>query len=72
VGTEVGLLYPLSKAAPGKIFIPASEEMLCPDMKKITLDDIVTCLEHMSGEVKVPEEIRLPALKAVQGMLDLA
>jgi quinolinate synthase len=72
VGTEVGLLHPLSKAAPGKTFIPASEEMLCPDMKKISLDDIVACLEHMSGEVKVPEEIRRPALKAVQGMLDLA
>jgi quinolinate synthase len=72
VGTEMGLLHPLSKAAPGKTFIPASEEMLCPDMKKITLDDIVACLENMSGEVKVPEETRLPALKAVQGMLDLA
>jgi quinolinate synthase len=69
VGTEVGLLHPLSKAAPGKTFIPASEAMLCPDMKKISLDDIVACLENLSGEVKVPEEIRVPALKAVQGML---
>lgn len=72
VGTEVGLLHPLSKVAPGKTFIPASEEMLCPDMKKISLDDIVRSLTEMSGEVKVPEDIRLPALKAVQGMLDLA
>ena len=72
VGTEVGLLHPLSKAAPGKTFIPASEAMLCPDMKKITLEDIARCLEEGSGEVKVPEAVRVPALKAVQGMLDLA
>lgn len=72
VGTEVGLLHPLSKAAPGKRFIPASDAMLCPDMKRIALSDIVTCLETLSGEVKVPEEVRVPALKAVQGMLDLA
>jgi quinolinate synthase len=72
VGTEVGLLHPLAKAAPGKTFIPASEAMYCPDMKKIALTDIVNCLESMSGEVKVPEEIRVPALKAVRGMLDLA
>jgi quinolinate synthase len=72
VGTEMGLLHPLSKAAPGKTFIPASEAMFCPDMKKISLGDIVACLEEMGGEVKVPEEIRVPALKAVRGMLDLA
>ncbi len=35
VGTEVGLLYPLKKANPDKKFYPASEQMLCPDMKKI-------------------------------------
>jgi quinolinate synthase len=46
--------------------------MLCPDMKKISLSDIVDCLENRSGEVKVPEAIRAPALKAVRGMLDLA
>ena len=72
VGTEVGILHPLGKAAPGKTFVPASEAMLCPDMKRITFADIVVCLENMSGEVKVPEEIRVPALKAVEGMVALA
>ncbi len=72
VGTEVGLLHPLAKAAPGKTFLPASEAMFCPDMKKITLADIVFCLESMTGEVTVPEAIRIPALKAVKGMLELA
>jgi quinolinate synthase len=46
--------------------------MLCPDMKKITPQDILNCLKNMSGRVKVPEEIRLPALTAVRRMIDLS
>jgi quinolinate synthase len=72
VGTEMGLLYPLAQKIPGKTFYPASEKMVCPDMKKITLQDIVDCLENFSGQVKVPEDIRLPALAAVTRMLDLS
>ncbi len=71
VGTEVGLLYPLAKACPDKVFYPAAAVMECPDMKKITLAEILGTLERMEGEVKVDEAIRIPALKAVQGMLDL-
>lgn len=70
IGTEIGLLYPLKKACPDKFFYPASARMECPEMKKIRLEDIVLSLETLGGEVKVPEEIRVPALKAVLGMLD--
>jgi len=72
VGTEIGLLYPLKKANPDKNFYPASMSMLCDEMKKISLEDIVRSLEHLDGQVKVPENIRVPALKAVQRMLDLS
>ncbi len=69
VGTETGLLYPLKRANPGKEFFPASAAMECEDMKKITLEDIAKSLEFMEGQVKVPENIRLPALKAVSRMI---
>jgi quinolinate synthase len=72
VGTEVGLLYSLSQKNPAKRFYPASEQMMCPDMKKISRQDILTCLENLSGEVKVPEKIRVPALSAVKRMIELA
>lgn len=72
VGTEVGMLYPLRKAMPNKRFYPASEAMVCPDMKKITLGDIERCLVEMTGEVRVPESIRMPAKQAVQRMIDLS
>jgi quinolinate synthase len=72
VGTEVGLLYPLKKANPDKNFYPASEQMLCPDMKKISLEDVARSLEYMEGEVNVPEDIRQSAFKAVQRMVALS
>ncbi len=72
VGTEIGLLYPLAQKIRGKTFYPASDKMVCPDMKKITLKDILECLENLSGQVKVPEDIRTPALVAVNRMIDLS
>jgi quinolinate synthase len=71
VGTEVGLLYPLQKENPDKIFYPASEGMLCPDMKKITLEDVLASLTDLAPEVKVPEPVRLPAFEAVKRMIEL-
>jgi len=71
VGTENGLLHPLQKANPGKKFHPLSESMICPDMKKITLEDVARSLEYKEGIVEVPEEIRVPALAAVERMINL-
>ncbi|MBI5552010.1 MAG: quinolinate synthase NadA [Desulfobacterales bacterium] len=71
IGTEQGLLYPLQKANPDKHFYPASKKMICKNMKKIGLDDVHRCLTNLSNEVKVPESIRLPALKAVEQMIAL-
>lgn len=71
VGTEVGLLHGLQKANPGKRFFPLSERMFCPDMKKISLADVVSCLERLEHRVTVPEAIRLKALGAVQRMLEV-
>ena len=71
IGTEQGILHPMKKANPDKRFFPASTKMICKNMKKIGLADVLKSLEEMSGEVKVPEEIRVPALQAVQAMVDL-
>jgi quinolinate synthase len=72
VGTEVGMRYPLEKACPDKTFHMVSPRMHCDDMKKITLADILHCLETLDGEVKVPEDIRQPALKAVEKMIAIS
>lgn len=71
VGTETGLIYPLQKANPGKSFYPASEQMYCEDMKKISLQDVEASIENINGEIRVPEEIRISALSAVQKMFSV-
>jgi len=69
VGTEVGLIHRLRKENPGKRFIPVSEQAICPNMKLITLEKVLWSLEEMSPQVKVPEDIRLKAIAAVDKML---
>ena len=70
VGTEKGLLHPLQKANPDKAFHLVADHMVCPDMKKTTLADILRALEDgNTREVKVPEVIRNRAVTAVERML---
>jgi len=69
VGTEMGIIHRLRKENPGKRFIPVSEQAICPNMKLITLEKVLWSLEEMSPEVKVPAEVRLRAIAAVDKML---
>ncbi|OGR10116.1 MAG: quinolinate synthase [Desulfobacula sp. GWF2_41_7] len=71
LGTENGLLYPISKTYPDKKFYPASGKMECRDMKKITLEKLLESLETLSGRITVPEDIREKAWGSVQKMIEL-
>jgi quinolinate synthase len=72
VGTEIGIIHRLRKENPGKTFIPVSEQAVCPRMKLITLESVVWSLEDLSPEVRVPEETRIRAKRAVDRMLQFA
>lgn len=69
IATEVGLIYRLQKDNPGKKFYPASEHAVCPNMKRTTLEKVFWSLEEMKDEVRVPDEIRKKARKAIDAML---
>ena len=69
VGTEIGILHRLRKENPDKIFHPVSEEIVCSDMKKVTLDNLAACLREMKHEVTVPEDIAAKSRKAIEAML---
>lgn len=71
VGTETALLYRLRNENPGKLFYPASEKMICPNMKLITLEKVLWSLEDMQYAVKVEENIRRMAWTAVDRMLKI-
>ena len=72
VGTEIGLMYRLKKDNPEKSFYPLRRDMVCPTMKMTTLFSILRALKENSYVVKVPEEIRAPAKKALDRMLDIS
>jgi quinolinate synthase len=71
IGTETGLLYKLRKDNPDKTFYPLRKDMVCPNMKKTSLNSVLNALETMTYKVKVPEEIRVPAKKALDRMLQV-
>ncbi len=71
VATEIGLLHPLQKHNPDKRFYPASPDMICQDMKKTGLQEILRALEVEGPVVKVQEKVREKAYKAVERMMQV-
>ena len=70
VGTETGILHRLRHENPGKKFWPAAE-LVCPNMKKTTLEKVRDCLRDLSPVVTVPEEIAVRAKRAIDAMLSV-
>ena len=71
IGTETGLMYGLRKQNPDKTFYPLRKDMVCPNMKKTSLRSILHSLESETYKIKVPEEIRVPAKRSLDRMLDV-
>ncbi|MCM8826981.1 MAG: quinolinate synthase NadA, partial [Candidatus Omnitrophica bacterium] len=72
VGTETGLLYRLGKENPDKLFYPASEETICPNMKLTTLEKILWSLEDMKYEVIIENNLIQKARLAIDRMLQFS
>jgi quinolinate synthase len=71
IATETGMLYPLRKDNPDKVFYPARENAVCKYMKMITLPKVLRSLEEDIYEVKVPLHTALKAKKSIDRMLEI-
>lgn len=71
IGTEMGILYELKKRNPNKKFFLLSQGLLCKNMKKTNLPDVYYSLKEMKYEIRVEENIRIKAKKALDRMLEL-
>ena len=71
IGTEEGLLHRLRKESPDKKFYLVSNEMVCPNMKRTKLESVLTAMEKMQYVIKVPEDIRVRAKRALDRMLQI-
>jgi len=71
IGTEEGLLHRLRKDSPDKEFILLSRKMVCPNMKRTHLSSVLAAMEKMQYVIKVPDEIRVKAKRALDRMLEI-
>jgi quinolinate synthase len=70
IGTETGILYRLREDNPGKKFYALSEEAICQDMKKITLEMLLESLKDESGSIELDREIIEQAKGSIDKMLE--
>jgi quinolinate synthase len=70
IGTESGILHMLKKQNPDKKFHMLTNDFICPDMKKATLDDVLNALEHMRYRVELDNETIEKALSSLNRMLN--
>ena len=71
IGTESGLLHRLEKENPGKRFYPLSSYTVCPNMKMNSLETVRDSLQTLRTPIRVPEDIRIRAKRALDRMLEV-
>lgn len=71
IGTEMGVLYALKKQNPHKTCYMLSEKMVCENMKKITLEDVLLSLQEKRYKVELNENTRIKAFNALDKMLKI-
>ncbi len=71
VGTESGIIHRLKKENPRIQYYPLSTYAVCPNMKMTSLVSVRDSLREMKTQVRVPENIRIRAKKALDRMLEV-
>lgn len=69
IATECGIMHSINAANPGKNLVLADEELICPNMKSITLEKIHHSLKDFTTVITVPEDIRVKAALALEKMI---
>jgi quinolinate synthase len=69
IGTEEGILHQLVKANPSKIFYLASPKLVCMNMKRTSIEDVLEVLENNSNQIELDETIRKKAYDSLEKML---
>ena len=72
VGTELGIIHRLKIENPDKVFIPLSEQAICPNMKLTELHDVLNALENMEHEIIIDPEIIEKAKTSIERMIEVS
>ena len=71
IATEKGVVDRLKRDCPQKSFILIKEDIVCPNMKHNTLEDIYNVLKNETNEITVDKEISEKALGSITRMLEV-
>lgn len=72
IATEKGVVDRLKRDYPEKEFLLIKENIICPNMKWNTLEDIYNSLVHEQNEITVEPEIAKEAIKCIDRMLEVS
>ncbi len=69
--TEIGIFYELEQKNPNKKFYSVGRRQFCPNMKLISLENVLSALENIDEGVQVDENIARKAKHALSRMHEL-
>lgn len=74
VATEPGIIHQMTRACPGKVFIPVPADSgcacnMCPWMRLNTIERVYWCMRDRQPAITIPEDLRLRALRPLERML---
>lgn len=72
IATEQGVVDRLKRDYLDKEFIPVKNNIVCPNMKMTSLEDILHVLENENNEIFVNEDIAQKAVKCIDRMLEVS
>ncbi len=71
IATEWAIVHRMQKLNPDKRFFSVTNALVCPNMKKTTLDSVIRAMEQRQYPVSVPPQVREGAARAIQRMLEI-
>lgn len=72
IATEQGVVDRLKRDYPEKEIIPIKENIVCPNMKMTSLEDILNVLDNETNEIFVEENIANKAVNCIERMLEVS
>ncbi len=69
--TEMGILHVLQNQNPDKKFYMASPKLVCANMKKTHIEDVLHALDNMEHEITLDSELIKRASKSLERMLQV-
>ena len=70
IGTEMEIASRLQRELPDKKFFSVASAFMCPNMKKVTLQSVLDCLENEQYEIDLDEDEINAAAKSLERMVN--